>query len=269
MTTVFIPTRARAHCLVKTLPKWEQQRYVERVVLVVEKWELGKHKRLAKQYKNVEVMRLPNVNRGINFARHWIVEEADRLGLLKIIMSDDDLYPKPDSDVTQLFEFYDLNTLGIGIMLPFYGLMFGNKTIKYADKPLMSKGGLGKRLFSLDVKRVLEVGNFDPKLWSGWGDDELVRQGIKDLGATWYIHPGVHGVSIAGRHTKGGLNDLNGENKTRRQQAEFSCHQYIYHKWGPEYINEPKLGGRLVCQWRKMFDDFVPNWRERVTWVKR
>jgi hypothetical protein len=76
------------------------------------------------------------------------------MGCDRIIMSDDDIYPKPDSDVNRLYEWHGFNTLGIGIMVPFYGLMFGNETIKNEDRPLMSKGALGKRLFSLNVQRV-------------------------------------------------------------------------------------------------------------------
>jgi hypothetical protein len=38
---------------------------------------------------------------------------------------------------------------------------------------------------------------------------------MKDLGATWYVHAGVNGVSIAGRYTEGGINDLHNENQGR------------------------------------------------------
>jgi hypothetical protein len=133
----------------------------------------------------------------------------------------------------------------------------------------MSTGGLGKRLFSLDVERVMSVGNFDARIHSGWGDDELVRQGIAECKYTWYVHGGVHGTSIAGRYTPGGLNDLHQESKEARARAQEECHQLIYKKWGTKYINTPKRGGSLICQWKKMFDDFVPDWKERITWAKR
>lgn len=262
---VFIPTRNRAQLVERVLPKWSQQDDV-RAILVVEKWERGKYTRVAGRH--ADVLCLPRSNRGINYARAWIVREADRMGLENIIMSDDDLFPRPDSDINRLFEFGDLQCLGIGIMLPFYGLMFGNDVIKAHNEPMMSLGGLGKRCFSLRVSEALMIGNFDARLHSGWGDDELVRQGIADLGFTWYVHAGVHGTSIAGRHTPGGLNDLHHEDDEERLRAQYSCHKIIYNKWGPEFISKPKLHGRLICQWKKMFEMYVPNWEDRVTWRK-
>lgn len=266
-TAVFIPTRNRAELVDRVLPKWQAQPDAD-VVLVCEAWEKGKYRRVSKEHKGTQVAVLPQSNRGINFARNYIVKTADRLGLDRIIMADDDLYPKPDSDVSRLFEWDDINTLGIGIMLPFYGLMFGNDTIKNSDEPLMSLGGLGKRLFSVDVKKALSVGNFDARLHSGWGDDEFVRQGIVEAEATWYVHAGVQGTSIAGRHTPGGLNDLHHENADERMRAQYECHKLIYKKWGAEFISKPKLHGRLICQWKKMFEAFIPDWEDRVTWHK-
>lgn len=267
MSIVFIPTRGRAWLLERTLPKWRQQE-VEAVFLVVERNEYGLYREEARRYKNVGVLRLPESDRGINYSRNWIVQEADRIGCDRLIMSDDDIYPKPDSDVRRLYEWNGLNTLGIGITVPFYGLMFGNHTIKNEDRPLMSKGALGKRLFSLNVPRVLAIGNFDVNLHSGWGDDELVRQGMKDLEATWYVHAGVNGVSIAGRYTKGGINDLHDEDQARRQRGQEHSHRIIFARWGPRYISTPKPGGRLVCRWKLLMDDFVPGWQQRIDWKK-
>lgn len=260
---VFIPTRNRAQLVERVLPKWTEQP-IDELFFVCEKWERGKYRRVAGNH--AEVLVLPKTNQGINYARNWIVTWAAEHGYRKLIMSDDDLFPRPDSDVTRLMAFDSVPTLGLGIMLPFYGLMFGNDTVKNSDEPLMSLGGLGKRCFSLDVSKVLSVGNFDVRLHSGWGDDELVRQGIAGAQATWYVHAGVRGTSIANRHTPGGLNDLHYEDASRRMDAQYQCHKIIYKKWGPEFISKPKLNGRLICQWKKMFDEFIPNWEQRVTW---
>lgn len=267
MTTVFIPTRNRRELLEKVLPKWQRQK-VDEIILVCERWEYGRHMAVAKGLKKVSVERLPQSNRGINFARNYIVALADEWGYDKIIMADDDIYPRPESDVRRLFEWDGLNTIGIGIMVPFYGLMFGNETMKNEDRPLMSKGALGKRLFSLDVKKVMKIGNFDVNLHSGWGDDELVRQGMADLAATWYIHAGVNGVSIAGRYTPGGLNDLHKEDQDSRIAGQLHSHKIIYKRWGPRYISAPKDGNRMMCRWQVFMDDYVPDWRKRIDWEK-
>lgn len=263
-SVVFIPTRNRLHCLERVLPKWAHQD-VE-IFLVVEKEQLSDHEELSRDFKQVGgVLRLPKSNRGIAFARAWIVDRAESWGLRRIIMADDDLYPSPYCNVNRLMEFDDLQTLGIGICLPFYGLVFGNETIKHRDEPLMMAGAMGKRLFSLDVKRAISCGNYDSRLHTFGSDNEIVREGIARYGYTWYVHAGVHGTSIGGRHELGGLNGLHNESAKRRAEAELYCHDLMYQKW-PKYINKPKLGGRLSCKWTKMLDYFVPEWEDRITW---
>jgi hypothetical protein len=268
-SVVFIPTKRRLHCLEKVLPKWQEQD-VE-IHIVGEREDTPSHLELisGSPFKNVHsVLTLPKSNRGIAYARSWIVDLADSWGIARIIMADDDLYPHPDSDVNRLMEFDRLRTLGIGAMLPFYGLTFGNNTIRERDDPLLMTNAMGKRLFSLDIARALKCGNFDSRLHTFGSDNEIVREGIARYGYTWYVHAGVQGVSIGGRHEQGGLNALHDEDEDRRAQAEFSCHRMMHERW-PEYINKPRMGGNLVCRWKKMLDEFCPDWKKRINWTKR
>lgn len=265
MSVVFIPSRNRAELVARVLPKWQQQD-VDEIILVIEKRDLAEYGYLRSKYKNVSTLVLPEQNRGINYSRNQIVLRANYMGCDRIIMSDDDIYPRPDSDINRLYEWKGLNTLGIGIMVPFYGLMFGNKTIKTEDRPLMSKGALGKRCFSLNVQRVLAIGNFDVRLHSGWGDDELVRQGMAALQATWYVHAGVNGTSIAGRYTKGGINDYHKEDQASRLRGQEFSHRLIFKNWGPRYVSNP--GKRMMFRWKLFMDDYVPDWEKRIDWSK-
>ena len=249
------------------MPKWQQQKNVEEIILVLEKREKAEYRRVVDQYKNVSIVTLPDNNRGINYSRNYIVLMANGMGLDRIIMSDDDLCPRPDSDVDRLFEWNGLNTLGIGMMFPLYGLMFGNNTIKNEDRPLMSKGALGKGLYSINVRRALAIGNFDVRFHSGWGDDEFVRQGMAALQATWYVHAGVNGVFMAGRYTPGGINDYHNEDRESRLKGQELSHRLIYKKWGPRYISDPSK--RMLCRWKLFLNDFVPDWQSRIDWVKK
>lgn len=269
MTVVFIPSRGRADLLErKVLPKWKQQN-VEDIVIVTERRERAAYADLSTPGSNVSILTLPQSDRGINYSRNYIVETAHNWGLRKIIQADDDIYPAVYSDVNRLCtDIHPLNTLGIGIMVGFYGLMFGNRTIKVEDRPLMSKGALGKRLFSLDVERVLAVGNFDPSLHSGWGDDELVRAGMAKLKATWYVHAGVWGTSVANRYTPGGLTDLHHGSLEARKRGQEHSHRIIFGRWGPRYCNTPKEGGRLIFKWKAFMDDYIPGWEKRIDWEK-
>jgi len=262
-TVVFIPTRNRIHCLDRVLPKWQAQE-VDQIFLVVEKWEVGKHKQIAAEYPNVDVLRLPKVNQGVTYSRDWITRIARGLGLQYIIMADDDLFPHPNSDVRRLFEFDGLNTIGIGIMLSFYGLTFGNDTLRERDDPLLMPNSMGKRLFSLDIERAFAAGGYDPRLHTFGGDNEIVRDAMHKLQATWYVHAGVHGTSIGKRHEPGGLNHFHEEDGSSRLQGEKECHKIIFEKWGPKYISRPP--GRMICHWKKMLNDFVPDWSERLNW---
>lgn len=267
MTTVFIPTRNRAELLEKkVLPKWLAQPTVNEIILTIEDDDIRNYHKMCR-FRQVSLLVLPKSNQGINYSRSFIVRTANSWGLSKIIMADDDIYPKPDCDIDRLFEWEGLNCLGIGIMVPFYGLMFGNQTIKEEDRPLMSKGALGKRLFSLNIPRVMAAGNFDPAFHSGWGDDELVRQGMARLQATWYVHAGVNGVSVAGRYTQGGINDFHGESEDSRLAGQEVSHELIYNRWGARYVTEP--GKRMAFSWAKFMDDYVPDWRQRIDWEKR
>jgi hypothetical protein len=262
---VFIPSRSRAWLLESALPKWKEQD-ISHVYLVIEKKDYNDYRPLWQEFDNVAILTLPKSDQGINYSRNWIVQEAHDLGYNKIIMSDDDIFPHPESDVKRLFEWKDLNCLGIGVMMPFYGLMFGNQTIKNEDRPLMSTNALGKRLFSLNIPRVMACGNFDPRLHSGWGDDELVREGMAKLEATWYIHAGVRGVSTANRYTRGGINDFHGEDQESRLRGQDVSHEIIFKKWGGKYISMP--GKRMQCRWKIFMNDFVPDWEERIDWSK-
>lgn len=272
---VFIPTRQRGHCLAKALPFWQRQGDCH-IFLVVEKWEYGKHLRLISNLKNrdwnnpVKVLRLPRSHQGINYARNWIVKTGEVFGVRKIIMSDDDVYPHPLYSVHDLFDFDTLPTLGLGVMLSFYGLLFGNKTIANRTDPLLCQGAMGKRLFSLDIERTIKAGNFDIRFNSGYGDNELIRQSVVKQAYNWYVHAGVRGVSIAGRFTQGGLNGLHDEDQAARLFAQHKCHILSHKKW-PKYINDPgdEPGKRLVCKWTKLYDDYIPNWRDRITWKKK
>lgn len=266
---VFIPSRGRAEMLAqKVLPKWMAQN--AKVHVVVEPNQYKDYRTVVQGFCNkgggVDVLVLPHHDRGINYSRHWIVKVAADWGLREIIQADDDIWPSPETDVNRLFEWKDLNCLGIGIMVPFYGLMFGNKTIKIEDRPLMSKGALGKRLFSLNVPRVLAAGNFDVNLHSGWGDDELVRAGMHHLGATWYVHAGVWGSSVSNRYTAGGINDFHKEDAQSRLRGQEHSHRIIYDRWGPRYVSDPDK--KMTFRWQKFMDDKVPNWRERIDWEK-
>lgn len=265
----FIPTRNRHELLTKVLPKWDQHREVSTLVIVVEKWEYGRTVQLVKQWPNVEVMRLPKSNQGVTYARKQIVDLAYKQGLDKIIVCDDDLYPHVEDDLWELtLPLGALPTVGVGAMMSFYGLAFGNDLLKTATEPLFLVNALGKRLFSLDVGAVIDIGNYDERLHTFGGDNEIVRVAMREKAYTWYVHPLVRGVSIESRHAPGGIADFCLGRPSVREQRTLECHELMFARWGPRYISTPRLGGRFACNWKNMLNDFVPNWEGRKNWQK-
>jgi hypothetical protein len=91
---------------------------------------------------------------------------------------------------------------------------------------------------------------------------------MADLQATWYVHAGVKGTSIAGRYTPGGINDFHHEKERSRIKGQLHSHQLIFRKWGPRYISTPTDGHRMICWWKRFLDDFVPDWEHRIDWKK-
>jgi hypothetical protein len=259
----YIPTRARAHLLKKVLPKWEKQNNVGAVILVVEPWEGKEMMALARPYDKVWVEILPRFDRGIAYARQRILRIAKTDGLDRIIMCDDDLYPSVGQDVSKLLEFPEGEhpTLGMGASLSFYGLTFGNDTLRERHDPLLCYNALGKRLFGIDVNAALEIGGYDIRLHSFGSDNDIVRQGAKDLQSLWYVHAGMKATSIGKRYEPGGIEDLAGD----RHAREVQCHEIMYGKW-PKYVTPPT--SRFMCKWKKLMDDFIPDWKESLNWQK-
>lgn len=276
MTTVFIPTRNRTHNIAKVLPKWAQQEHIEHVFLVTEPDERKVYKRFIKDELDlprdfVSVIRPTRSNIGIGATRKFIVQRAEDEGLDRIIVSDDDAYPVPDTDITQLCDdLTGLQSIGIGACFSFYGLMLGNDLLRvgrYANaqgKPYLVPGGMGYIMFSLDIQRAIEAGNYDRRLHTFWEDAELVRDGMKELGYAWHVHTGAWATSIGKRFMPGGLSDFAGK---RRSQGEKECHKIVYDKWGSRYISNPSK--RAACRWQNLLDDFVDGWRDKAVWLNK
>lgn len=268
---VFIPTRARTGNLIKILPKWAAQKELDEVILVVDKREKDDYKAARKALdssliKNVSVMAPKRSDIGIAAIRHFIVKQADRLGLDALIMSDDDCFPVPEDDITRLTRLLARTpTIGIGACFSFYGLMLGNDVITKTNKAYLVPGGMGYRCFSLDVPALMEADlNYEKRLTTWWSDAELCRDAMKALGYGWHVDTGAWCGSIGNRNTPGGLDDFAGGAK-KRAKAVREMHKIVYEKWGPRYISPPDK--RPMCRWKNMLDDYVPNWRKRAIWL--
>lgn len=247
---IYIHTRDRLNLLERSLPHWLAQRCPS-ITLVVETSEYYSTRRWLNEHgwgNAVDLLRLRQVNAGMGNARHMAVKHANAAGHKVIIMSDDDQYPKPGSDVRDLARFvWRRKAMGIGACMSIYGLSLGNDVIKETSEPIPVTGSWGYQMFALNIDIAMEVGNFDRRLTCGWEDHELNRAGIA-AGFQWHIHTGVPAVTMAKRYGPGGISTLYPDLDVRKAQ-EKECHRMIHERW-PAFVSTPDKPYR--CSWTKM-----------------
>lgn len=264
--TIFIPTRNRTQYLEKAIPHWLEQD-LNGLYIVVEPQEYVKHRTFLRRKGwdcDVDIVKLKRDNRGVNYARNAIIRYGAKEGLSSVVMADDDLFPSKNSDINDLTINDDM--IGVGACCSYYGLFLGNSFVKEDHDHVLVPGGWGYRMFLIDVDAALGLGNYDLKLRSLWGDNDMARMSMSRLGIGWYISTNVWYSSTAPRYAPGGIADLYGGNKLRRLQMEKVLHGYLNKKWGDRYINKPPK--RIMCRWRRFLDDYVENWRDKAPWAK-
>ena len=252
---VFIHTRDRLGFLRKTIPAWTQHSDIGRIILVIEKDEYFATRRQLKElgyWDRVEVIRLAQVNAGMGNARKQALRWAAAQGFTSMVMSDDDITPRANSDINAWLKFAESGeTVGVGVCMPIYGLTLGNDFIRDTCEPVRVSGAWGFGVFALNIPLAMEIGGFDSRLVCGWEDGELCRQGIAHKQLYWHVHTGVVGTNLGKRYAPGGISSL--FTPEEREAREKACHKIIYDRWGPRYISD--LSKKFRCNWRRFFMD--------------
>lgn len=256
--TVYIPTLSRLDNLRKIVPIWLQQDI--QVRLVVERREYQDHVKLKKQENwgtDVYILPLKLAARGIGYARQQCVLHAKATDLSTIIMSDDDMYPHPSTDVWQLIDEAERpGVLGIGATRSLHD-RFTDGAVSRNNGPILCPGGWGLQLFGLNIQEVMDCGNFDPRLHTIGEDTDLVRRGIA-RGIPWLVHCDVKAVAAGKRYAPGGF-AAKYHTIEARKEAERQCMAIIHKRW-PDYTNSPEKPLRMA--WQRMLDDYIPDWRD-------
>jgi hypothetical protein len=179
------------------------------------------------------------------------------------MLSDDDLFPS-SGDIGDLCRVVlRENVIGCGCATSYHGLLLGengNEILKTGEAFPIA-GVYGHCFFALNIENTLKVGGYLEKFKSGVEDSELQRESIA-AGMPWWLHTGVRYHSMAKRYSAGGLAAVLSPEERKRQ--ERLTHFYSFNKW-PEYVSDPNKSERKVsCRWRKMMDDYIPDWRDDV-----
>jgi hypothetical protein len=257
--TAYIVTRNRINNLKKVVPTWLERDIP--VVLVTEFSETRMHTDLIREMGwrgKVIQDGPPQPDRGIGWARNWVVRNAARQGLESFIMSDDDMKPAAGADMNLLLaEAAKPGVLGVGAVRPLHD-WFSGGAITANSGLILCPSGWGMQLFALNTRLALTVGNFDRKLDCLGEDHELMRQGIV-RGFPWAVHCDIYCDAIGARYAPGGLNAYAGSTMARKA-GELRCHTLLHERW-PLYVSDPARPMRVA--WQKMLNDYIPGWKDR------
>lgn len=259
-TAVYIFTKDRLELLRKVVPRWlEVAPFSTEIYLVADRSEAPV---LRKNFSliGVTILGLPRDNAGIGYARDYALRHAQRVGYRSILMSDDDVWPRPGADIQELLRLARLKKyLGIGMTHSYHDLLSDGATKDPANGLIFCPGGWGFNMFALNVHNAIKVGGFDPRLTCFGEDAELMRNGIAN-GFPWLVHCGIKFSQLGKRGEPGGIASLTGGISDVRMQQEQKCQFIINDRW-PDFTTRPPKQSRM--SWLKFYDHYMPDWRKK------
>jgi hypothetical protein len=171
-------------------------------------------------------------------------------------MVDDDTRPTKGNARPLLNFAASDNAMAVAAWMPNYGLWLpdGNAMAKFEGLVIPRPQG-PDRTMALNVRLVKAAGNYDTNI-DVWCDNaELNRCGIKSK-QLWYIMTDLHIKSLNKHNDPGGCFTYMKAKGTDLGARMAAIHEYVYHKWGSRYINDPSKS-RLICRWQNLYTDFI------------
>ncbi len=254
MTTVYIPTRGRAELVKKSLPAWLDAGADP--IYVMEAPERQAYRPVLEG--QAEILTLPRRNMGMGWIRNYILKEADKWGIDSFIMAVDRVKPLRGNIESLAGVPLEMGVVGCGAAQSYHGLGLGNRLLRSPTRWVfpVAFGGVHD-LAAINVELALEIGGFDPKLKYDSEDAELQRESIV-AGLPWFYDTGFRYAGTATRGSPGGHRAL----APARERALRETHELVHKRW-PAYVSDPARS-RYRCQWKRMMDDYIPDWREQI-----
>lgn len=269
---VVIPSRGRAPEAKKLTAIWQSKGFNVTWMVEPEEHDIycnalaSKSGPLLKPGSHTFVTALDKSNAGISYSRNCCVELAEQQGWPSIILADDDIKPSTRrcdgmADILEACEHPKIT--GITARYSYHDLCLGPDIKDMDDIILLPTGTF--RLVGLNVKNVLELGNYDTDLEYAEDCDLFLRS--LQAGRPWLVHLGSFANSIGTRYTPGGMLDYAGGDVGNLSKSKELWHQQLHDKW-PTVTNEHKplkCRGKQNCirvYWQKAYDQFLPNWRQ-------
>lgn len=293
---VYIPSRGRVHNIVKVIPRWLEQKYEVRVV--VEAKDFDEYHAAIKPTKagRVKLLVLPESDRGIGYARQWILEHAafkwngrhkinSEKALSSFIMADDDVMPKTPgkgwtNNMVRLQQAVESGKyIGCAAVHGYQDFTTGGFLKKelanprvtdsgatVIGRPCLAPTGLFGQCFAINTYRALvEVGGFDPELTVAYEDNDFMMRCVS-RGVPWLFHSGVWMDRLGGRFETGGISDYCDVSRDTAKQVNRDIHYLI--SQGDEY-SQKLLDCRLILKRKWDFYTSDPHGRQfRISWKK-
>lgn len=255
---VFIPSRGRWDGARKLTDAWFKEGFDVNWVVEPSEWAT-----YANRVEDAKVYPLPMKDGGIAYSRNHCVNLAASFGHQSIILADDDIKPyyKGGNMDILVKNAEHPKVLGITARYSYHDLCLGPDIKGCDDLILLSTGTF--RLVALNVKNVLDLGNYDIKL--DYAEDcDLFLRGLK-AGYPWMVHLGTYSSSIGTRYEPGGMLDFAG-GKDNLAEHKGWWHEDIQEKY-PDLINEhtEKCRGKQNCisiQWKRAYNKYMPDWKK-------
>jgi hypothetical protein len=222
-----------------------------------------------KQNPTISIHPLPIKNGGIGHSRMHCVNLAASWGFKSIVLADDDIKPNPKyHNMDMLVDCASHpKVLGITARYGYHDLCLGATIRDRNDLILLPTGTF--RLVALNVRNVLDIGNYDRHLEYA-EDCDLFLRGLK-AGFPWMIHLGTRAISIGNRYQAGGMVDFvhgaysHAEVDNLFQLKKMDWHEDLYDRY-PEVINDPAKAdftkqNSIRISWQRAYTKYLPCWK--------
>lgn len=254
---VYIPTRGRWDSVHKAIDAWHKEGF--QVTLVVEPHEADYYWRALPAYEgSVLIHSMSQSLMGVGYARNQCVRLAERRRQYSFILCDDDIKPaRRGANMQALVESAKHpRVLGVTARYSYHDMCLGEgfKELHGSGLVLQSAGAF--RLVALNTANVLEIGNYDEKLF-GLEDNDLCLRGIK-AGFPWMVHAGTWSNSIGTRYQPGGLSSFMADREIDRKGPP-PWYAVMAERY-PEVVSAAKTH-RIRFGWKKAYDLWLPGWR--------
>jgi hypothetical protein len=259
-SAIYIPTKNREAFAVKCATSLVRLDLGIPIILVTER-QRAKALKMSWTEEMISTCALMTMNakdKGIGYARDYILKSAYRWGLWSIAMIDDDQEMKGDI-LGWLRAARRTDVVGIGAWKSYYGLLWSGTNVANNIKEKAPAGlygctgAQGHQAVALNTYNAMAVGGYDPAL--RWGEDgDLARKGIA-TGYPWWVYTGaiagdfatqrfLRANKVGGLQTPGALDNV--------EANHLKCHSRY-----PQYVSCPPK--RYSVKWKKM-------WADNLSW---